>query len=1461
MEHDAKKKKNFKCRDCENRVYESKVKLSLHRECQHSGYPLGVCPLCRKEFPSAQSLSVHFRSCKNESNKAEEEGKGEEEEEADAYSNGTPDDDDDDDEGRRHRHARTKSDHATQFAAESVNDPREAGDRSKRTCPTCRKTFRSRRNMQLHISEKHESFICRTCGLGFSERLQLSRHIHRIHSPSSNTFTCHLCDDGSSFRNKSQLSKHLKTHQVSSWELTNATLSDDNPFVVESTAHNRFLRTYSAETTEDTITTVSAFRDLMHGHLTDLLSATFISMHGPFKVFVSLYVTFTDIKNSNELKSGFLLTRMRPIYSNLNAEQDATLIFEELNSQEETRAQTDIAGSQWILRSIDKIFVNVSKFKSYMGGGGKKRKMDLPGTIIRKHCLEYEKSEQHCLFHCIAKSKVLGDELSTQLISPETLSQYPPETKISEIPKLEAAFNIGINVYSYDEDHHYIFPVRINQSVELNDCDSNDKIVNVFLFNGHFHWIRNFNRFAGRRGKKENKFCFFCLNSFVSVIRCRQHMIVCRGNDPAALHLPPKTKDGKPPLIRFQNYDKCFWQPYIAYADFESLLVPGPANECGEKTTNVLHKHEVFAYAYVIIDQDGKNVFETMFVQDGVDNDCGPSTETSASASASNQLYKRQEIVSNSRPAAVNMLLSLFNVYRRIKDKLCTYLPLELTLEQEANFHEEDQCHICGEYFDIDDTNKVRDHDHLTGQYRGAAHESCNLNYRPSSWLTVFMHNLANYDLHPIMTAISHPDVKRRLHKVSVLPLTSEKYTTISIETREGARIRFADSLRFMNASLDSLSSALIKDSPLPLLEEKFPNTHHLLKGKQFFPYEHLKSIEVLDETELPPREAFHNSLTGCTIAEKDYEKALDTYDKTGCKSMRDYVKLYLWTDVFLLAEVFEKFRKTCHQVYKLDPAHYISTPQLAMDAALFKSKIKLELMTDIDQILFIQLGIRGGLSMISNRYSQANNPLMGKFYKPVSGEEDKYILYTDINNLYGTAMTMPLPVADFEWCKEDDFDEIHEQIRYADPYTGDKTGYILQVDLEYPERLHDLHNDLPLAPEKVFIDDSHMSDFQMGVRDGKRSKTRKLIPHLMAREKYVVHYAALQYYMKKGMVVTKTHRILKFTQTNWLKGYIDMNTDLRKESTSSFEKDLYKLFNNAVFGKTMENLWHRKEVKVCWNEAQLLKYSDKSWFRCFKIINTDLSLCMMKKKRILLNKPTYLGFTILDISKRMFYSNYYDGYKRMWPGDQMKLLMVDTDSYIMEISMPRHNSVYDDLLKISQNQSTSFTSLMLDCSNYDRNDENDSIRRLYSGRNARALGAVKDEMGSSIITEFVGLRPKLYGLKYLERPSHSVNEIIKAKGCPKNVLKRSFNFDHFATMLKNSQASSSANITMIRSTKHTLHTIVSRKRCLSIADDKRYISNDDHITTYAFGHKRFRGENHDDDDDNECEDDESSQE
>ena len=186
---------------------------------------------------------------------------------------------------------------------------------------------------------------------------------------------------------------------------------------------------------------------------------------------------------------------------------------------------------------------------------------------------------------------------------------------------------------------------------------------------------------------------------------------------------------------------------------------------------------------------------------------------------------------------------------------------------------------------------------------------------------------------------------------------------------------------------------------------------------------------------------------------------------------MGEYHDLYLKNDVLLLADVFESFRKTCLQYYKLDPCHYFTSPGLSWDAMLKMTDFKLELMIDVDIFQFIEKGMRGGVSYIANRYEKANNKYMKEYNEKAPS---KYIMYLDTNNLYGFAMCQYLPTGNFRWMTDKEISKID-----LGKYKADVTkGLILEVDLEYPQELHNLHNDYPVAPEKLNISNNMLSRY-----------------------------------------------------------------------------------------------------------------------------------------------------------------------------------------------------------------------------------------------------------------------------------------------------------------------------------------------------------------------------------------------
>ena len=645
--------------------------------------------------------------------------------------------------------------------------------------------------------------------------------------------------------------------------------------------------------------------------------------------------------------------------------------------------------------------------------------------------------------------------------------------------------------------------------------------------------------------------------------------------------------------------------------------------------------------------------------------------------------------------------------------------------------------------------------------------------------------------------------------RLSCIPNNMEKYISFS----RGC-FRFIDSYQFMNASLNQLVANLYNESyeKFKILKKHFPD-HQKLKlatRKGVYPYDYIQDSSKFLEEKLPEQKDFYNILNEEELSSADYEHAQHIWQTFNIKNLGEYHDLYLKSDVLLLADVFENFRDLCLDCYKLDPAHYYTAPGLAWDAMLRITKIQLELLTDIDMYLMVEQGIRGGISMISNKYSKANNKYQDD-YDP--SKPSKYIGYLDANNLYGWSMSQFIPWGGFKWLT----DEQISQFCLNDISDDSELGYILEIDLEYPTTLHDEHSDYPLAPESMKISNEMLSPFSQKLKENLQFKgqpTPKLIPNLHDKTKYITHYKNLKFYLQQGMILKKVHRIIQFNQSPWMKNYIDFNTRMRKQATSDFEKDFFKLMVNSVFGKTMENLRNRMNVELVNTPKRMKKLCAKPTFKTFRIFNDDLTAVHMAKTKLILNRPIYVGFVVLDGSKLLMYDFHYNYIKKKY-GDKAKLLFTDTDSLCYEIET-------DDLYQDMKSDHHQF-----DTSNY----KEDNF--LYSLENKKVLGKMKDECAGEIIDEFIGLRSKMYSLSY------GGKEKKTAKGVKRRVVEFNLKHQWYKDSLLNNHIKYST-MNQIRSYDHQLYSVTLSKISLSPYDDKRFILENG-CDTLAHGHYRTK--------------------
>lgn len=578
------------------------------------------------------------------------------------------------------------------------------------------------------------------------------------------------------------------------------------------------------------------------------------------------------------------------------------------------------------------------------------------------------KHNPHRLSHYLKYS----DKLNFEGIDfPVRLDQIDKFTRQNE--------KISVNVYYYDDEDSCIRSLRVSTDVrerhihllllfkesKNNDGESGgttaDK-VKAFLNDGpiqmHYCWIKNLSGLVGaqlsKNGHKKH-ICDRCLNYFTTADILERHLKNC--NSGCTILMP--TEEAK--WIKFENHKNWLKAPFVIYADTESFLKNLSVEErnrvFSEKCkTKAYQQHHVYSVGYYF-----KCEFDSS---------------------------KSYYATSGNRPDCIEWFMDeLEAISKRVIKMIHSVQPMHrLDPDEEAYVRDlSNVCFICEKPFALSE-QRHRDHCHFTGKFRGVAHARCNLNFQETRTIPVIMHNLSGYDSHLFIKQLA----LKITGDVTIIPLNAEEYIsfTKTVETstprKTKIKLKFLDSFRFMAESLSKLSSTIPRSEKRILYAEcektYSPNLIRMLEQKGVFPYDYVDSFERLSETALPPQEAFYNQLNGEKLSNNDYKFALEIWKKFKIKTIGEYSELYMKTDVLLLADVFENFRSTCHRIYKLDPAHYYTSPGLSFDAMLKHTDVEIELQTDIEKFIFCERGIRGGISQCSKRYIKPNNKFMPNY-------------------------------------------------------------------------------------------------------------------------------------------------------------------------------------------------------------------------------------------------------------------------------------------------------------------------------------------------------------------------------------------------------------------------------------------------------------------------------------------------
>lgn len=1130
------------------------------------------------------------------------------------------------------------------------------------------------------------------------------------------------------------------------------------------------------------------FESILDSMVTKILK--FMKKFGTMKINVSLslLLTRTDEEkrtyyNNVELYSDTFEIFKSQIYT-LGDILDT--MFTQLVSQLEEYQERD---SGWALARIFSLDLNILKYDPLNGGSF----INLPLGILRKNaCVNIKNNDNFC-FKWSVVSYFYRVENPNDVRNYSLVNINEDKIDLSNFTNYNIVLNfenlcfplsiyqieyfekinplISINVFTIDaKGKNIVGPLYRTKKLKPNH-------INLLYLtsnnNSHFVLVKNLASLITKQLNSHQHrtfICNFCLSYF-----SKEHDFQIHQRDnciQTVTKLPPENKN----IVKYKSYEKEVEVPFVTYADFECMLPPFQTcqNNPSNSSSTTVNSHVPVAYKYRI----------------------------KCSFDSSKDIVR--EYVQHNSESCVDHFVK--NLIKDVTDLYTQYIfnrkPIIITPLQEQEFQAATLCHICGRVLGAD---RVRDHDHFTGLYRGPGHKMCNIKFKIPKFFPIFFHNGSRYDTHLFFTALNKFDE----NPITAIPQTKELYISFTKHIRnpnvddhlKTIQLRFLDSYRFLPSSLAELAKTLRADQ-FHTLSSVFPNFRDLnIYRKGVFPYEYFVSPDILDQTSLPPRRFFFSKLKNQSCSLRDYRYALKLWDKLGCTTFKDFLLAYLRTDVSLLVDVFENFRKICRSKYKLDPCHFFTAPSLSWMAMLKHTNIKIELLTDLNMYNFFKNSIRGGLCQVSLRHAKANNKYIKGAQLPI--ENPSYLVDLDMNSNYGAAMGESMPIGDFKWLDKQSVDRItKESIFEMDDDAS--IGYVLEVDIDYPKDFHDTHRDLPCCPRNM-------------IPPG--GKFPKLIASVYDIKNYVIHYRHLKFVLRLGLPLVKVHRVISFRQSKWLANYIEYNAIQRSLSTSESEKIFFKLMINAIYGKTLENVDKRREVKIANSWQSRLKHKGaralvaSPYFHSISVFDNQTSAVQMKKSMVTYDKPIYLGFVILEEAKRKMYDFHYNYMLKKFK--TINLAYTDTDSFIYQIfTEDFYSDIRPDLGQY------------FDTSNY-AIDNDFKFLRL----NKKKLGFFKDENAGEIMLEFIGLKAKLYS--FTVQNSGTIHK--RAKGISASSIK-DMTLREFKNCIYDSREYYVNNF-QFRSKLHHIYTINLNKLALSSKDDKRHILSNN-VSTLPLGHK-----------------------
>ena len=1041
-------------------------------------------------------------------------------------------------------------------------------------------------------------------------------------------------------------------------------------------------------------------------------------------------------------------------------------------------------GSGWSVDEITKLKLSVCKYRPL--GGGAARKCPMLPKVLQGKCatMSIACPDDDCFLYSVLAAlypqKVNAQRYTKYQKYMHTLVAdnltYPVSLK--QIPRFEQANNLSINCYGYEKVVHplYVSKQKMGKKIDL------------LLHKKHYYVIRNLSRLLyGVNCKKhaEKFICRSCLSLYYSQEKLDEHKIFCH-NDGQKYKLPPPNS-----YKSFDNFRGRMLNDFVVFFDMESAIVDISTQSTSTSTKlKKIAQHQPIAIGA-----------KRVAILPEYDGDL--------------EIFTGLDCVEQFLDYLKNQAVTIQTI------RWVEYKDIDWTHDSRKDFHSKKHCDLCGTPFS-ETAKKTADHEHLKkiNNYRGALCNRCNLTYASAQrHIPVIGHSALSYDVKNLLTVFKKKTKEK--HTLKILAKNREKFHCLYLD-----RFMFIDSYSFLQGSLQTLTDSLRKKG-----EEHFVYTQQFTKNEKQFQLLLRKGVmcynyidqdfeRKFEEPHLPAKECFYDTLKNEPLSQDDYSHACNVFAEFGCKNLRDYLLVYLTSDVLQLADVFTAFRKTFYKDFGLDASYYISLPQLAFDALLKDSKVRLELISDIDMYNWISASVRGGFSGILHREAVSNNKYMTTYDENLP---DSYIMLFDVCNLYGFTMcSKPMPIDGFRWLTQREKDEL--DIMALDP--KGPVGYMLEVDLGYEDHLHDEHALFPLAPEKRSVRASEWSPwtrnlasrYKLPIKDG----APKLLLTLEDKNNYILHYSLLKFYLSQGLVLKKVHKVLQFNQGCWMRDFVLKNAQKRKEALSSFDQDMYKLCINSLYGKCLQSNKNKIDFRLITEKEKFLKLSSKPLFKSFQIINSGLVGVEMKQPEVELSHVLYTGATILDLSKLHLYKFHYEYMMSIYEKKDLTVCMSDTDSVLYHIRRRKDApSPYEDIGRNLR---------YFDTSNYPTNDP------AYSIENKKKLGCLKEE-GNGRLTPYIyfcGLQSKVYTLEH-----QKCKDTKKGKGIKKSTLKTFSVEDYENTLLEKSPVKGH-KYQAIRSFHNQMYTVEGEKRGLSAFDDKFYIL-DDGVSTLPYGHYKIK--------------------